>query len=449
MTERQIGVLRWIGDGSPVGPTWGAPNSERITAGALRNRGYVTTTGGGTTWSASITRAGREHLALVDGPNPPTPRGPNQTSAYLMLIDDLVEAGGSLRVPGRGQRFGRPPVGTVDYERHVATAVRRGAVPAGKRIVISDMGDELQLDLVDAPEGTPTEVLPVPIPGQVKRYHPVVAAYRNDKSRHEISRAQLSRVSRNLQGLVIEAERRGMTVAVPAARDGYDRGPIWDSRTDGHLRFTMFRSTITVRVHEEGISARRMYRARETRPRGLDEYSPRLPAYDRDAKGLVRISVVSPSTSSKRQSSWSDGKNQQLENLLPDVLTEIQARSADEREIARRQEVADAERHREWEAAMVEARIQHAEHHRADVLAKQVGLWQQANDIRAYCDAIHDQLADDADAAEWVAWARDYARRRDPIAPGLRIPMASEGFPVAELQPFLKGRSPYGSQRFR
>jgi hypothetical protein len=449
MTERQIAVLRWIGDGSPVGPTWGAPNSERITAGALRNRGFVTTTGGGPTWSALITRAGREHLALIDGPNPPTPRGPNQTSAYRMLIENLVEAGGTLRVPGPGRRLGGPPVGTVDYERHVATAERRGAVPPGKRIVISNKGDERQLDLVDAPEGAPTEVLPVPVPGQVKRYHRVVVAYRNDKSRHEVSRAQLSRVSRNLQGLVIEAERRGITVAVPEARNDYDRGPIWDSRADGHLGFTMFNSTIAVRVHEDGINARRTSSARETGPCGFDGYTSRLPAYDRDANGLVRISVVSPSTSSKRQSSWSDGKTQQLEDLLPAVLTEIQARSADEREIVRRRKEADAERHREWEAAMAEARIQHAEHHRADVLAKQVGRWQEANDIRAYCDAIDEQLADDADAAEWVAWAREYARRRDPIAPGLRIPTPSEGFPVAELQPFLKGRNPYGSQGFR
>ena len=76
LTQRQIDVLRWIGDGCPEGVMLEPGFPERITAGALRNRGLVTTKGRGPTWSAAITTSGKEYLARVDGPNPPIPREP-------------------------------------------------------------------------------------------------------------------------------------------------------------------------------------------------------------------------------------------------------------------------------------------------------------------------------------------------------------------------------------
>ena len=72
LTQRQIEVLRWIGDCCPSGVIEGDAYSARITAGALRNRGLVSTHGAGDDWSASITDAGTDYLAKADGPNPPT-----------------------------------------------------------------------------------------------------------------------------------------------------------------------------------------------------------------------------------------------------------------------------------------------------------------------------------------------------------------------------------------
>jgi len=116
LTQRQIDVMRWIGDGCRA-DSIGDEQSARITAGALRNRGLVTTRGSGATWRASITPAGLGYLTKVDGPNPPVAREPNRP-ASARLIDEIVAAGGSLRVPRRGyQRAGQP-----DYIRRVAIA---------------------------------------------------------------------------------------------------------------------------------------------------------------------------------------------------------------------------------------------------------------------------------------------------------------------------------------
>src|SRR5689334_4686584 len=93
----------------------------RISAAALRNRGLVSITGRGPTWSATILPAGTEYLARVDGPEPPIPRQAN-VSLTQQLVDDVIAAGGSLRVEQRrwGSRDG------VDYEQRARIAQQHG-----------------------------------------------------------------------------------------------------------------------------------------------------------------------------------------------------------------------------------------------------------------------------------------------------------------------------------
>jgi|SRR6185312_10978940 len=98
LTEQQVAILRWIADGCPervMDSTF-----HRISAGALRNRGLVTTSGRGPRWSAKVTAAGRDYLREVDGANPPVPREPN-VSVTQQLVDDLIAARGTMRVPRR------------------------------------------------------------------------------------------------------------------------------------------------------------------------------------------------------------------------------------------------------------------------------------------------------------------------------------------------------------
>src|SRR5437763_5095413 len=116
LNETQVAVLRWVDDGCPEGVVADVV-SARISAAALRNRGLVRTSGRGLTWKATITAAGKEYLQRVDGPNPPLPRQPDG-SVTQQLVDDVVAAGGSLRVRGKhwNDKEG------VDYERRARLA---------------------------------------------------------------------------------------------------------------------------------------------------------------------------------------------------------------------------------------------------------------------------------------------------------------------------------------
>ena len=144
LTDTQVSILRWIGDGCPSGVVDG--DFHRISAAALGRRGLITTTGSGVTWSAKITAAGRDYLARVDGPDPPIPRQGN-TSVTAQLIADVLAAGGALRVPRKhwGDRE------AVDYEHRARLAERYGKVPAGKRLTVTEVDRELEIELVDDP----------------------------------------------------------------------------------------------------------------------------------------------------------------------------------------------------------------------------------------------------------------------------------------------------------
>ena len=142
LNEVQIAVLRWISEGCPDNGVDGV--SARISAGALRNRGLVRTTGRGPTWRASITADGKDYLQQVDGPNPPAPRQPN-VSATRQLVDDVIAAGGSLRVPRKhwNERGG------VDYVRRARLAKTYGKVPRGSRLIVKiASAEELLIELV-------------------------------------------------------------------------------------------------------------------------------------------------------------------------------------------------------------------------------------------------------------------------------------------------------------
>lgn len=443
LTQRQVEVLRWIGGGCPDGVMVEAGRPERITAGALRKRGLVTTTGRGPTWSGSITDAGVEYLARVDGPNPPIPREPGRGGTQS-VIDEIVAAGGTLSVPAH--RWDAP-AGTPDYERRVANAERRGVVPAGKRLVVTRSRDELHIHLRDAAAGTPTAASPVPVPERVGRYHRVVTEFRGLEETHQISRAAFSRACRITQALVVEAERRGYGVGVstgPGPRRGRRSGA---GERGGDLVITIAAVAVTLRISEKGVA---FPSARPTNDHWYPSaYAParRSFAYEEGATGLLLIAILAPSTGSNRQSSWGDGKKQTLGDCLPAVLMEAETRSAEQREHIRLAQEEAERRRQAWEEAMERARTLHAESHRATALVAQVEGWQQATAIRAYCDAIQQAHPGDRPAAEWITWARLHADRIDPLDSAPTLPGLPATVIAEDLRPFLDGWSPYGPDR--
>jgi hypothetical protein len=72
-------------------------------------------------------------------------------SVTQQLIDEVIAAGGSLRVPRRNW-YER---GEIDYEKRARLAERYGRVPVEKRLAVTVVSrEELQIDLVDAYDET-------------------------------------------------------------------------------------------------------------------------------------------------------------------------------------------------------------------------------------------------------------------------------------------------------
>ncbi|OHV61415.1 hypothetical protein [Pseudofrankia sp. BMG5.36] len=97
---------------------------------------------------------------------------------------------------------------------------------------------------------------------------------------------------------------------------------------------------------------------------------------------------------------------------------------------------------------MAKAKVDLREAHRAKILDRQLNAWREAEELRAYLEAMRraigamEHAAAEA-AAEWLAWAEQHAARLDPLGGRLTPPADPEATPEA-LKPFLKGWSPYG-----
>lgn len=442
LTVAQVELLRWIDDGCPDGVYEGV--HHRISVAALQRRGLVEVTGRGPSWSAAITGDGRAYLDKVDGPTPPVPRQANKP-VTAQLIDDVIAAGGVLRVD-HGYGSG------VDWQQRVKQAIRHNKVPDGKRLEYSSnwRDDFAEIRLVDAPEGTTPVLLPVPVPGHVARYHPIVQAVRKDKDRLEVSNAALPRASQLLHALVTEAERRHFTVTIPAGhRNPHNHKIEWSAGTDGHLVFTTGGSDQALRIHEEGLRVETVYKRPPFDPANPWDL-PRAGTYrrvrdDSAATGRLILELV-PAYRSDRIAQWADRKRWSLDDKLPDVLAEITVRAAEAAHERLEAERRAAARRIAWEAAMDEARERHYQARCAEILDEQIKAWEHAERIRRYCDHLQAQGDADPAAQEWIRWARSHADQVDPSTGALTLPERPEKVPANELRPYLDGWSPYGPE---
>jgi hypothetical protein len=445
LTQAQLDLLEWIAESCPEGVMEG--ESHRISAAALRRRGLVQISGRGRSWEAQITAAGREHLEAVKEPGAPAPRQAN-FSVTEELIREVIEAGGSLLIPSKEDRGG------IDYYKRATAARRHGKVPMGKELHVRRLeSGELEVCLEDVVPGLRIELSAVPVPERVARYHAVVRRFREDSERHEVSRAQMSRALRILQGLVLAAEERGYPVANVRSEPKTDRyhQTSWTGPTQGHIVISIGGFTQALRISEVGLPSRAKWerQLRYSRPSWLGE-SSRKPIGDYEAKASGRL-CISFAESYGVGRGWADRKSRALEDRLGEVLAEIEIQAAAAEHRRKERERQAEERKRQWEAAMERARERHLEAHRAKVLAREVESWQGVEGIRAYCDAADARYPIDSEegSAEWVAWARAYAERVDPLRVAPQMPADPETVRREDLKPFLEGWSPYGPDGWR
>jgi hypothetical protein len=447
--------------------------AHRVSASALRTRDLVRIFGRGETWRAELTDRGREQLERLerelsaptrDGKNGSVPDHPQLPRASRsearakvepeaearplskteQLVAEVIAAGGRLTLPDETADGG------VNWRKRAYAAQRHGKVPAGKRLSVAWTNAGFEIELLDGENGNELGADAVPVPARLTKHHPVAQEFRNRTSLHEVSRKALPRVLRIVHALAKEAERRGYRVACVRVReDSYGRSE-WKPNHDGQLVFTINGHDLKVRLWEKGAGLRGPYerqwkRWQEDREKPVREmlFLERPKPYDSGATGELNIEVIG--WSHGRQTSWGDRKRWTLEDRLPQLMRELetQAVEAEERRLAKERE--EAERQRQWEAAMDRAKLRLVEDHRINVLRARVAAWHEADAIRAYCDAVEarhgvDTIAADPDAAHWLALARDHADRAQQLP---RMPADPEITPEA-LKPYLGKWSPYG-----
>ena len=337
-------------------------------------------------------------------------------------------------------------------------AQRHGKVPTGKHLSVSWTTTGFEIELIDGDTGNELGADAVPVPGHLGEPHPVAREFRDRTSLHEVSRKALPRVLRVVHALAKESERRGYAVAcVTVHEDLYGRSE-WRPARDGQLVFVITGHRLRVRIWEKGAGLRGPYerqkkRWEEDRQKPfrlmqfrLMQFVERPKPYDKAATGELNIEVLD--WSNGRQSSWGDRKRWTLEDRLPQLLRELetQAVEAEERRLAKERE--EDERQWQWEAAMARAERRLIEEHRLEVLRQHVRAWNEADLIRAYCDAVEarhgiDEVESEPEAAKWLTVAREYADRAQRLP---HMPADPEITNEA-LKPHLGGWSPYGPHR--
>jgi hypothetical protein len=460
LSDKQIAVLRWIADGCPDGVM--PDEFHRISAAALRNRGLVTTSGRGSSWKAKATAIGREYLRDVNGPNPPAPRQAN-VSVTQQLVDDVVAGGGILRVPRR-EWYDRD---SIDYERRARLATVHRKVPDGKRLILSTVDSELEIRLVDAPaDAAPSELVPVVVPEKVPRYHVAARAFRDRSERHEVSRDLVARAARMIHAIAVEAERRGWTATASSeSKNGYGRSS-WTGAKNGHLQLNARDHAFWLRLQEEGVHTRGPWDAEVHHYRNVsldspwyrDRKIPRGP-YDAEASGRLKIELFCGQywIYRGRQSRWADRQSWSLEDRLPHLFHEIEERILEAERYAYEQQIAAEkaaeaarreaeERERQWRLLMEQAKRRLVETHRLAHLQAQADAWQETERLRRYCDAVETAHADNPQTTEWLAWARGYTARLNPLTEPPTMPELPDATPEALQEHLPEGWSAHGPE---
>lgn len=438
INERQRALLERIAAGAS--PVTSAEYTLATTVYALRGRKLVRTVRRSGGWVAEITDDGRYYLEHghrrpADVPartSAERPRGGRPAPVPEMdpaeLIARLAEAGGTLTVA-------EPDGPTRAMWRAAARrAIDGGLVPPGFALKHSGRayGDlVLRLEASAEPPRTP-RYPPIAVPERLVKPHPVVAALRAAPGPLQVSRPHQQRALRLLEALFREAERRGYKASLADKR----RDCVAVIAVDGH-GYPLKTKELTDRSQHVPTAAELAEKARR-------EWT-RIPEYDYTPNGRLQIALEQywhSDEGRRHRTTWSDGQGSRLDDKLPEVLAEIEARAVEDgrrrADWARKQDDA-RERKRE---AIRWAYEQLVEQHRATELSEQVGAWIKASNIRRFCAAVRATHGGDrvptAAELEWLAWAETYTDRLDPT----KHPVVGPEDPEPDypsLRPFLGG----------
>ena len=184
--------------------------------------------------------------------------------------------------------------------------------------------------------------------------------------------------------------------------------------------------TTSVRIIEEdiGISLSEQVNRVERKDDKRRQSTWGFPQYDWVPTGTLSLRIHGWSSGARQ--SWSDGKQQRLENCLNQFVVGLVVIA----EAARAWRLEREERDRQYRAAeesrLLELRRREEEAARARALIHAADQWQTARNIRSYVIQVRESLEHRPEVSlemrEWLTWAEEFADQIDPLFPEPSIP---------------------------
>jgi hypothetical protein len=472
LTPRQVAVLQWVADGC-AGRAW-PDEGHKQTARALESRGFVKVRRREGGWHADLLPDGQHYLDHGDYPR-------TANSASTPAATALTQRGRPPELIANAQTVSRPrPAGIrlpgpVLAARSPSEELIAEVQAAGGTLTIDAGHDHRKLNRLDAqiravrsfsklplglmlhvesprwgirvltieplPDWIRSTSQPIHVAVHLRDPHPAVATLR-DADHLPVAGPPRARALRLLQALTTAAAAQGYTVtASVSAKDRHGQ----TGRDPAYLCFDVRGHDIAVHVIQQGDRTDHVATVKELAEQQRNSWY-RIPKYDHAPSQRLKISVSS--RFEYQQATWSDSAKTRLEDKLPQIFREIEIRS----ELAERHRLAEEERTRQKELEQ-RRRIDRAtakliESHRIDVLNAQMTAWRQARQLDDYLAAMATRIGqlDDPSAIEtasqWLAWAKAYAARTDPLNGTLAIPADPEPT-TAALAPFMERSSPW------
>jgi len=355
----------------------------------------------------------------------------------LELLDAVTTAGGRLALK-------------VDCSEREVTQItdflaKENLLPDGQRLAHEPTRMDPVLGVTaylepDFAKLTPTRAFKVP--QQLRGPHPAVTAFQ--EKREHVSRAQIPRAARYLQGLVNAVTEMGWSAPAKVQAGYASRG---EPGPDLSIRVASREFQVVIReLDERG----RPGRAFITQTDYLTHAERTIANKSFSASGKLEVTLTRGWEQHPVLSQRDTGKST-LEDQLPALIRSLEIDKA-EADWARQEEERRSEiREERWKEVKREAFVHVAYQRNADRLVSDLARRDTAAAMRAYADEIAAHAAgleasDALAAREWADWIRQHAERTDPLNGPLRL-MQVTSCSHEELQLHMNGWSTSGPYR--
>ena len=307
LTPQQRSVLGWIQDGCPDG-VYTIGYGHRSVAKSLERRGLVTISGRGPTWRASIRPEGEQR---PEEPVPPPSPEPEVTAADE-LVRRVLDAGGELELTESDDRN--------KIRALVEQSLKSPLRPHGKKLdLVNDFPHVYAVVLVDH-FGELVEARPVRILENIRRYHPSVKQFKQNRDTQRVSEEHVGRATLVLQSLVQEAERRDIKVLSLDEARKLNPSPSTRRLWGAHVIFKVEEGLYAINIRElpkkGGVKIEYRWKLRGTRPQWILDRG-----YEFIPSGNLEL-IVEPVGYGETR--YRDGKRKRLEDQLPEVFRRLE-----------------------------------------------------------------------------------------------------------------------------